>query len=143
MQRQDGMNMQHPMAYPSMNEMPMQMHEGTMGDYSHGHSHHREMFDFCNKHRDHYVMVETTDGKVYDGIIINVDAENVQILMPMGDQRPEDSNENGENRQFGFGGGFGYPPYGGFGRVPFRFRRFRPFPFPFLGIRRLFFPFFY
>ncbi|MEC5422547.1 hypothetical protein QGM71_03450 [Virgibacillus sp. C22-A2] len=109
-------DMQYPMAYPKMQNP---MHEGTMKDYSH----QKEMYDFCKKHKDHYVMV------VYDGIIINVEADTVQILMPVGEQRHEDINEN---RQF-----FGY---GGF---PFRFRRFHRFPLPFFGIRRFLFPFFY
>ncbi|WP_143833735.1 hypothetical protein [Oceanobacillus senegalensis] len=119
------------MNYPTM-QSPMQA--GTMKGYDH----QKEMYDFCRNYKDHYVMMETDDGKVYDGIIMNVEADNVVILMPVGDQRPEEFDEN---RQFGYGG-YGYP-YGGYGRFPFRFRRFHRFTFPFFGIRRFFFPFFF
>ncbi|GAB3790758.1 hypothetical protein [Virgibacillus kimchii] len=124
-------DMNHPMANQDI-QNPMQ--DGTMRNPDH----HRHMYDFCSKHRDHYVMMETDDGNVYDGIILNVEADNVIILMPIGEQRPEAS---GEDSQFRYGG-YGYP-YGGYGRFPHRFRRFQRFTFPFFGIRRFFFPFFY
>ncbi|WP_156288449.1 hypothetical protein [Oceanobacillus salinisoli] len=119
----------------------MQVHNPMHGDSMSHYDHGREMHDFCMRHRDHYVMFETDDGQVYDGIVLNVEADNVVILMPVGDQREEELDENEEAR-YGYGAGFG-APYGGYGRFPRRFRRFRRFPFPFFRIRRFFFPFFY
>lgn len=86
------------------------------------------------------------NGKMYDGIIDKADNDHAYLLVPIGDQREED---NEEERQFGFGGfgspfgGFGGPfgGFGGFGHFPFRFRRFRRFRFPFSRIRRFSFPF--
>ncbi|UCZ54077.1 hypothetical protein LGQ02_04660 [Bacillus shivajii] len=97
-------------------------------------AHQQQMHDVCVRFQLHLVQFETTDGQVFDGIIDSVDQEGVNMLVPTGDMEREGESE----RQFY---GPGYTPYGyGF---PRRFRRFRRHRFPFFGLRRLFFPFFY
>ncbi|REJ22039.1 MAG: hypothetical protein C6W54_15790 [Bacillaceae bacterium] len=121
--------------------------------YRDHYDHHVSKHDFCKRHKHYYVLLEMDDGKMYDGIIDKADNDHAYLLVPIGDQREED---NEEERQFGFGGfggpfgGFGSPfggfggpfgGFGGFGHFPFRFRRFRRFRFPFSRIRRFSFPF--
>jgi hypothetical protein len=149
MHHQYDMSSAHNQEYqlPYVNNIQMPYEENIhyrMDDYDH----HMKMHDFCKKYKHYYVMLEMDDGKMYDGIIEKADNDQVSLLMPIGDQREEE-----EERQYDFGGygypygGFGYP-YGGYGpgygfHVPFRFRRFRRFRFPFFRIRRFLFPFFY
>ncbi len=111
-------------------------------------AHQQQMHDLCQQYNNYLVQLETTDGQVHDGIINGVDQNGVEVLMPDGDT---DNNHNEYERQFGFGyggyGGFGGAPWYGYGGpgygYPRRFRRFRRHRFPFFGIRRLLFPFFY
>lgn len=117
---------------------PQEPYEENMHDRDH-YDHHVSKHDFCKRHKHYYVLLEMDDGKMYDGIIDKADNDHAYLLVPIGDQREED---NEEERQFGFGG-FGSPfgGFGGFGHFPFRFRRFRRFRFPFSRIRRFSFPF--
>ncbi|MFC0523579.1 hypothetical protein ACFFGV_08270 [Pontibacillus salicampi] len=115
-------------------QMPMQQHMQQPMQQS-----PQEMKEYCEKHMYYFVIIEMQDGSRYDGIIVNIDAENVYVLMPAGDE--DESGESSDERQFGYGyGGYG-PGYGGYG-YPYRFRRFRRYRFPFFGIRSFFFPFF-
>ncbi|MEC0329533.1 hypothetical protein P4H42_07850 [Paenibacillus macerans] len=128
------------------------------------HGHKRHMKEICKRYHHHLIHVESTDGKVFVGIIDGMDDDHVYLLIPIGDM-------DGDDRAFGapFGGfgapfgGFGAPfgvpfatpfgapfgGFGGFGGFPFfggfprRFRRFIRRPFPFFGLRRFFFPFFF
>ncbi|MEK4383523.1 hypothetical protein NSS70_17060 [Aeribacillus sp. FSL K6-2848] len=117
---------------------PQEPYEENMHDRDH-YDHHVSKHDFRKRHKHYYVLLEMDDGKMYDGIIDKADNDHAYLLVPIGDQREED---NEEERQFGFGG-FGSPfgGFGGFGHFPFRFRRFRRFRFPFSRIRRFSFPF--
>lgn len=117
---------------------PQEPYEENM-HYRDHYDHHVSKHDFCKRHKHYYVLLEMDDGKMYDGIIDKADNDHAYLLVPIGDQREED---NEEERQFGFGG-FGSPfgGFGGFGHFPFRFRRFRRFRFPFSRIRRFSFPF--
>lgn len=117
---------------------PQEPYEENM-HYRDHYDHHVSKHDFCKRHKHYYVLLEMDDGKMYDGIIDKADNDHAYLLVPIGDQREED---NEEERQFGFGG-FGGPfgGFGGFGHFPFRFRRFRRFRFPFSRIRRFSFPF--
>lgn len=112
------------------------MNEKMMEDYNH----EKKMHDFCKKYKYHYVMMETHDGNVYDGIIDKVENGQVYMLLPMEDEGV--GTEGTQSRYGGYGGYGGYSGYGGY-RFPRRFRRFRRFRFPFFGIRGFFFPFFY
>jgi hypothetical protein len=155
-------NLDHQVPYAN----PQEPYEENMHDRDH-YDHHVSKHDFCKRHKHYYVLLEMDDGKMYDGIIDKADNDHAYLLVPIGDQREED---NEEERQFGFGGfggpfggfgspfggfgspfgGFGSPfggfggpfgGFGGFGHFPFRFRRFRRFRFPFSRIRRFSFPF--
>lgn len=114
-------------------------------------AHQQHMHDLCQQYNNHLVQLETTDGQVHDGIIDGIDQNGVEMLVPEGDM---DNNHHENERQFGFGYG-GYAGFDGYGGAlgygyggpgygyPRRFRRFRRHRFPFFGIRRLLFPFFY
>jgi len=129
----------------------MQTPYGGMMEKSHivrDANHELDIQDFCESHRHHYVILETDDGRVYEGIIENTNEDEVVLLAPIGDV----TDETDDRRQYWFGG-YGHPfeayegyghPYGGYGYgIPFRFRRFFRFHFPHFRIRRFFFPFYY
>ncbi|WP_052111085.1 hypothetical protein [Pontibacillus yanchengensis] len=107
----------------------------------------QDMKDYCSKHMYYFVIIQMNDGSEHEGIIEDIDAENVFILMPVGDE-DEDGMESSDERQFGYGYGPGFGYGGGYGGgygygYPRRFRRFRRYRFPFFGIRSFFFPFFW
>ncbi len=133
MPTQGGMGYGDQMQNPMMNMPQMQQGYGK-----------NDMKDQLNAHKNYFVILEMKDGQQYDGIIEDLDAENVYVLMPVGD---EDDDQSHHERQWGYGGygyGGGYGPGYGYGYgYPRRFRRFRRFRFPFFGIGRLFYPFFY
>lgn len=115
-----------------MNPHHQQSYHQEMGMQPMEHNPHtQQMYETCKKYQLYFVQIQTTDGKMYDGIIEDVDNEGVTMLMPYGDMEQEEGME----RQFGYG-------YGGFG-FPRRFRRFRRFRFPFFLLSSLFFPFYY
>lgn len=101
----------------------------------------RNMHEMCKKYHHHFVQIETTEGKVFDGIVDGMDDDHVYLLIPIGDADRDDQRQ--------FWGGFPHSPFGfGFGHpfffgIPRRFRRFGRFGFPFFGLRRFGFPFFF
>ncbi|MGM8214672.1 hypothetical protein ACLIA0_03755 [Bacillaceae bacterium W0354] len=70
------------------------------------------MYNLCEKHLKQYVLIETNHGEKIEGVIIDLDGDNVHLVTPaypvMGQHM---------ERQFGpFGYGYGYGyPYGGYG----------------------------
>lgn len=82
----------------------------------------RDVKDMCRKYMNFYVIGQMQDGTRVEGIIEDMDDENVTMLVPEDVEEPE----VGENRQFD-----GYGGYGGYGRPRRRFRRFRRRRFPF------------
>lgn len=88
----------------------------------------------CIKFMNFYVIGQLGDGSQVEGIIEDMDDDNVTMLVP---ETVEEEEVNG-NRQFGGYGGGWYDGYsGGYGRRSFRrFRRrrfpFRSFVFPFI-----------
>ena len=103
----------------------------------------QDMKDQMNGYKHYFVILEMKDGQQYEGIIEDMDAENVYVLMPVGD---EDGDDDSDQRNWGWGGGFGPGYGGGYGwgyGYPRRFRRFRRYRFPFFGIGRWFSPFFW
>ncbi|TLS35467.1 hypothetical protein [Pseudalkalibacillus caeni] len=84
----------------------------------------------CEKYRNQFIQVETTDGRIYCGMMHSYDQNNLFLAMPM--ERSQDLSPNDQRLFpfFPFFGGpfFGYPGFGLFG-------------FPFWGIRRFGFPF--
>lgn len=80
------------------------------------------MYKLCQKHLKQYVLIETNFGEKIDGVIIDLDDENVYLVVPVQSMEPMQHHY----RQFGPYGGFGYGfgPYGyGFGYPGFRLRR--------------------
>jgi len=121
------------MPYGGMTQIPQGMQQ---------HDYEAEIENFCERHHNHYVVVETDDGRVYDGIIEGAEDGEMVLLTPAGDLNDEADG----TRQYWFGGYYGVPfsVYGGFGvAIPFRFRRFYRYRFPYYRIRRFFFPYFY
>src|SRR5690625_1235254 len=92
-------------------------------------SHHKHMYDVCKDHIHAYVMVETTDGQKFDGIITGLDEEYVYFAVPIDGNTPTTNIEHTmdrHQRQFGYYGypGYGFGGYGSFGGYPGgRFRR--------------------
>ncbi|WP_254434217.1 hypothetical protein [Halobacillus sp. Marseille-Q1614] len=80
-----------------------------------------------NKHKFYHVMVSMEDGSSFDGIITDVNDDDVTVLMGEEVMVDENGNEtNGESRQF-------YPyGYGGW-----RARRFRRAVFPLAALTAL------
>ncbi|GAB2559015.1 hypothetical protein [Gracilibacillus alcaliphilus] len=124
MYNQSGMNPHNP-----ANEFPADQNRNNL--HTDHVSHQQQMHETCKNLYLHFVQFQTMEGQMLDGIIEDVDEDGVTMLIPDGDAE----SAEGMERQFGYG-------YGGF-YYPWRFRRFRRFRFPFFGIRRLFFPFYY
>lgn len=112
--------------------------------------HIKQMKQMCEQYHHHMVQIEGNDGRVYDGILDGYDNDQLYLLVPMGEQEetamrqyPYGAAGYGFGWGYPYGFGYGYPywgyPYG----FPRRFRRFGRFGFPFIGFRRLFFPFFF
>ncbi|HEY4601908.1 MAG TPA: hypothetical protein VIG73_11630 [Cerasibacillus sp.] len=66
----------------------------------------QSMYDLCKEHLHAYVLVETTDGMTFDGIMTGLDDEHAYFAIPI------EAYERDQTRNF-------YPPYvspyGGFG----------------------------
>ncbi|WP_174845443.1 hypothetical protein [Sporolactobacillus shoreae] len=97
---------------------------------AHENADHKKIKQLCEKHINHYVIGHLNDGRIIEGIILNVDNESVTMLVA---ERDEHARED-DSRQFGrFPGFFRFSPF----RVPFPFFRppfFSPFFFPFFWI---------
>ncbi|MFC0301657.1 hypothetical protein ACFFIS_12590 [Virgibacillus soli] len=87
---------------------------------------YKHIYDECKEHMHAYVLVQTTDGNEFDGIITGVDKEYVYFAVP-NDNQMETRAEDGSDRQFWFGnpGYFGGPMWGypGYFAPQRRFRR--------------------
>lgn len=66
---------------------------------------HPEMHEICKKHMYRYVIVTMTNGAVYDGIVENVDDDNLYLAVPLGGMDQE------QMRAF-LPYGYPYPYYG-------------------------------
>ncbi|WP_440894900.1 hypothetical protein ACS127_10005 [Amphibacillus sp. Q70] len=72
------------------------------------------IYDLCKQHMNQHVLLQTTTGEQIDGIIMNLDDENVYVAVPS-----SSDGMQAENRQYNpYGGGPSYPPrprppYGG------------------------------
>lgn len=91
----------------------------------------RDVKHTCIKLMNFYVIGQLSDGSQVEGIIEDVDDDEVTMLVP--EEVDESAVES--NRQFGYYGGFG-----GYGYPRRRFRRFRRRRFP---ISAFLFPFFF
>jgi hypothetical protein len=84
----------------------------------------QSLHDDCRKYMYCHVMLVMRDGTMMDGIIENVDPENVTMLVGEDVMEEDGEDQYGQQRQFG-------------GRRR-RFRRFRRRRFPFRDLSRLF-----
>lgn len=85
----------------------------------------------CEDHMHRYVMVTTQDNQQYDGIVENVDDDNLYLAVPNTDM---DMSE--QMVPPGYGGfGYGYDPSFSRGFYPYGFS---PYPYPFFRPRRRF-----
>lgn len=72
------------------------------------------IYDLCKQHINNHVLLQTTTGEQIDGIIMNLDDQNVYLAVPSRSAEMEE-----ESRQYNpYGGGPSYPPrprppYGG------------------------------
>lgn len=82
-----------------------------------------QMYELCSDHMHGYVMVETTNGTMQDGIITGIDEQNVYMAVPM-NQREESSQDRSDEQQlrqypgYGYGYGYGHPGYNHYGGYP-------------------------
>ncbi|MBM7570744.1 hypothetical protein [Aquibacillus albus] len=94
-------------------------------DYHNNELQLRHMHDQCHHYMHHHVLLTGTDGSSFDGIIVNVDANHVTILVGEDIMMREDQEEL-VNRQY-----YDDDGYDGYGRPPRRrYRRYRPRTFP-------------
>ena len=77
----------------------------------------RAVEDECKKYLYYHIVLTTTDGKKFDGIIENVDKDGITMLSGEEVMEQEDTNQSDEQRQY-------------HGRPRRRFRRFRRRRFP-------------
>jgi hypothetical protein len=100
--------------------------------------HKHEAVDVCKQHMHKYVMIHTTDGMQYDGIVESTDDDYVYLAVPVGATElapPQMRALTGYGGYGGYGGypyggagyGYGYPGYGAGGYPGYgyggRFRR--------------------
>ncbi|MCP3027741.1 hypothetical protein [Halobacillus sp. A5] len=86
----------------------------------------RNLQDQCKKYKYYHVTLAMKDGRTLDGIIEEVDADRVRVLVGE-DVMEQEGEEEGDSRQF----------YDGYGRPRRRFRRFRRRAFPFASLAGL------
>jgi len=68
--------------------------------------HKHEAMELCKQHIHKYVLIHTTDGLHYDGIIAGIDEEHVILAVPAG---PADAMMPQARALTGY---YGYPHYG-------------------------------
>jgi uncharacterized membrane protein len=89
-----------------------------------------DMKTMCKHHMHRYVLVQTNDGRNYDGFVEHVDDQNVYLAIPIGrvdtgyreeENRGEkvdggtDRNDESDQRINGWYGGYPGYGYGGYG----------------------------
>ncbi|WP_087971609.1 hypothetical protein [Oceanobacillus rekensis] len=89
----------------------------------------RYLYDECKRLMNYHVTLSMADGTTMEGIIQNVDRDNIDVLVgeEVMERGSEDENEN-DTRQF-YAGGYGRPRRG--------FRRFRRRRFPLASLAAL------
>lgn len=99
-----------------------------------------QMHNLCKQHMYFHVIVTMSDGKKVEGIITNVDGQNLHMMVPQDIQAQQQGGQSGQQGQQGSSGRVEEEEdrvwFGGFGR-PFGFRRFYPGIFPLAGLAAL------
>lgn len=75
----------------------------------------------CRKYMNYHVQAKMRDGSDVEGIITDMDDNEVEMLVP---EEVDEDEMNEQRQQFGYGGGYGRR----------RFRRFRRRRFPFFNV---------
>ncbi len=68
--------------------------------YQQGHM--KPSYQQCNKMKYYHVMVKTQDGRTFDGIITDVDRDNMTILISE-DVMVDENGNTSDERQYGYG----------------------------------------
>ncbi|HZG55854.1 hypothetical protein [Paenibacillus sp.] len=85
--------------------------------------HKHEAIEICKQHIHKYVLIHTTDGMQYDGIVESLDDEYVYLAVPVGAAELAPPQARALPGYYGYGGypgyaygpgvaGYGYPGYG-------------------------------
>ncbi|AQR91563.1 hypothetical protein [Clostridium saccharobutylicum] len=83
--------------------------------------------DECKKYLYYHVILTMTDGNIFDGIIEDVDGNNITVLSGEDVMEPENETESNQQRQYNpYGYNYGY----NYGYPRRRYRRFRRRTFP-------------
>lgn len=94
-----------------------------------------DMHGKCKKHMNYHVLMQTKDGNLMDGIIEEVDEHQVTMLVPEEVAGGEQGESVPQERQNGYGGGYGFRP---------RYRRYRRRSFPLVDLISLYlYPYYY
>jgi len=88
-----------------------------------------EAHAICRKYKNYWCTMRMRDGRVYSGVIDDVDRDHVYLLVPREDWMRK-SSEKGkkEQRQF-YDYGYGYPYY--YPESPFYGGYYYPSPYPY------------
>ncbi|WP_096153976.1 MULTISPECIES: hypothetical protein [Bacillus] len=86
----------------------------------------RNIHDECKKYMSYHVTITMVDGSALDGIIENVDMDNVTVLAGE-DVMEKESEYETDSRQY----------YGSYGRPRRRYRRYRRQRFPLASLAAL------
>jgi hypothetical protein len=82
--------------------------------------HKHEVIEICKQHMHKYVLIHTTDGMQYDGIVESMDDDYVYLAVPVGTQELMPPQVRALPGYYGYGPGYGYgypgyPAYPGYG----------------------------
>ena len=86
----------------------------------------KDLYDDCKKHMYYHVTLIMTDGSAHDGILENVDGNNISMLIGENAMEMENENQSNQQRQVGWHG-----PYGP------RYMRYRRRVFPLANLAQL------
>ncbi|TLS50335.1 hypothetical protein FE782_20110 [Paenibacillus antri] len=70
--------------------------------------HKHEAIEICKQHMHKYVLIHTTDGMQYDGIVESMDDEYVYLAVPVGSTELMPPQARALPGYYGYGPGYGY-----------------------------------
>lgn len=76
-----------------------------------------EALTLCKKHINRYVLIQMSDGNMFDGIIESVDEQNIYLAVPVGDMVMQHGAPLMHGHGPGHGHGHGHGPHCGCGGV--------------------------
>lgn len=69
----------------------------------HQQGHTQPSYEQCNKMKYYHVMVQTKDGRSFDGVVTDVNHDKMTILVSEDVMVDEDGNAMDDQRQYGYG----------------------------------------